>query len=159
MANARSHDSVVESHNGGQPRSGQCHDGKPVALVVDDTAATREQISRLLEADGCQTAQAADGEAGFKETERQRVDLIVTDLQMPNIGGQEMIEAFRASDEQHLRTVPVIVCSSTLPDEILLAELRSLGVSGFLPKPIDANSLRCLIAPILEDNKQANSPP
>jgi len=105
------------------------------ALIVDDAAATRDLLAKTLDARGMEILLAADGEEALKVMGNRFPDVIITDLEMPNVDGQELIEAIRNSDNEWLRSVPIIVCSSQ-NDEMIRAELRYLGANLFVPKPI-----------------------
>lgn len=105
------------------------------ALIVDDAAVTRDLLARTLVAYGMNTLVAADGNEALKLLRDHYPDVIITDLEMPNIDGQELIEAIRHSDNEWIRSLPIIVCSSKT-DELVRAELRYLGANSFIPKPI-----------------------
>lgn len=105
-------------------------------LVVDDTAVARDLITAVLRRRGYQILSAADGDEALKIIRKCYPDLIVTDLEMPNVDGQEMIEQIRNSEDQIIRRTPIVVCSSR-NDEMTVAEVRTSGANAFLPKPLD----------------------
>ena len=85
--------------------------GVASVLVVDDQFTVRELQRSILEAAGYAVTTAADGrEALDLLGERDDIDLVVTDLEMPRLGGLEMLETLRADDT--LRELPVVVVTS-----------------------------------------------
>ena len=108
----------------------------PTVLVVDDTAIVRHILEKMLTNLGFQVLTVADGAAAMDLLGKVSVDAIVTDLEMPDVCGDELIEAVRGSDEIEIRELPILVISSR-SDEVTRAELRHLGADAFLPKPVD----------------------
>jgi CheY-like chemotaxis protein len=76
---------------------------RPVVLVIDDEEMVRLAIQLVLESEGYEVLQAGDGLEGIRTLERERVDLVVTDMRMPRAGGAEVLAAVRG------RTPPVKV--------------------------------------------------
>src|SRR5215469_2708798 len=64
-------------------------------LVVDDSADTREMMAKLLELEQFAVVTAADGRIGLNVAELEQPDLIITDINMPNLNGLEMIAILR----------------------------------------------------------------
>jgi twitching motility two-component system response regulator PilH len=106
-------------------------------LVVDDSAATRKALARLLTADGFEVTVAADGREALRLLRgRHRPRLILLDLSMPGGGGEEFRR--RQAQDPALANVPVLVCSAEADAEERAA---ALGAAGYLPKPVDADLL------------------
>jgi len=107
-------------------------------LVIDDDEMFRRLVGKLIENAGHEAVHAADGEAGLALISAGAPDLVVTDMTMPGISGAELIVRLRADRETaHL---PVVAVSAhEAPDE--LSGLRDAGVSAFLPKTMDPESL------------------
>ena len=81
-----------------------------VALVVDDSMLIRYTVSRLLEEDGFTVESAGNGVEALEILSRRRPDLIVTDLQMPKMSGQELITAVKSKPET--AQIPIIIIAS-----------------------------------------------
>jgi len=130
------------------------HDSLPppmaTVLVVDDTAVSRHIVTRALDALGFQTLVAADGRAAIDLIRQCHPDAIVTDLEMPNVGGDELIELIRASDDAQISGLPILVISSQ-NDAITRAELRHLGADAFVAKPVDVAVLRETVSRLFVD--------
>lgn len=107
-------------------------------LVVDDSKATREAMRRMLEPAGYVVLSAHDGQSAWNRLNEQGCDLIVTDLEMPGVGGFELLEKLR-SDPRH-RELPALVISSKDTDE---NRKRAAGLSAidFITKPVSQQAL------------------
>jgi two-component system chemotaxis response regulator CheY len=118
-------------------------------LVVDDSQVMREMIIACLRADPALSfAQAASGLEAIEKLSLGHFDLVVLDLNMPDIGGYEVIEFIRAQDT--MRSLPILVVT-TRGDEGSRERAVSTGASGFLAKPFSPEQIlgevRSLIAP------------
>ncbi len=107
-------------------------------LVVDDSKATREAMRRMLEPAGYVVLSAHDGQSAWNRINEQGCDLLVTDLEMPGLGGFELLEKLR-SDPRH-RELPALVISSKDTDE---NRKRAAGLSAieFITKPVSQQKL------------------
>lgn len=101
-------------------------------LVVDDDAAARSGLERLLRAEGFATRTASDGDAALAEARRALPDAVLTDLTMPNMGGAELCRRLHEID----RELPVIVMTGLTDMQAVVASLRA-GAEDYLLKPLD----------------------
>lgn len=109
--------------------------GKKV-LIVDDSATARMLIRRCFEIAGWMDAEfveASDGQDALGKISGDGVDLLVTDLNMPNMDGVELVRRVRGGTQ--CPECPVIVITST-GNEAKEAQLREVGASLILSKPI-----------------------
>lgn len=104
-------------------------------LIVDDEEADRLYIQAILARAGHETFFANDGDEALRQYRVEGIDLIVTDLQMPEVHGFELISVLR--DLQP--TPPVIAVSGTGNFQLHMAE--ALGAKWTLAKPIDPKLL------------------
>lgn len=81
-----------------------------LALVIDDSMLIRHTVCRFLESRGFKVEAAADGIAALETLELIRPDLIVTDLQMPQLSGYQLIDTLNA-DEQ-TASIPILVLAA-----------------------------------------------
>jgi two-component system chemotaxis response regulator CheY len=119
-------------------------------LIVDDSATTRGLIRRALQLSGLPVGEffeAGHGKDALAQLAQRPVDLILTDLHMPEMSGVELAQAVFANPAT--AGIPVAVVSAE-PSSLRLAELRRAGVKGYLRKPCTPESLRNLVAPIME---------
>jgi CheY-like chemotaxis protein len=107
------------------------------ALVVENDLRIRPLIVRLIRTCGFETvAEAGDGKEALAYLASHDPDLILTDMDMPRMNGIEFVRKLRAAD---VRT-PVIMMSAQ-DDETLIAQARQAGISAYLSKPMNAQSL------------------
>ena len=109
-------------------------------LVVDDTAAARFLVASTLRRLGFSTLVAGNGEMALSTLLDRPPDAIVTDLEMPGMGGEQLVQAVRSHKNPHIRELPIIVCSSKV-DSATLETLASLGVDAVVPKPVEVRLL------------------
>lgn len=107
-------------------------------LVIDDDKLIREGLSALLKSAGQNVLEAADGKKGLEVTLKEHPDLIVTDLRMPNMSGQEMIDAIRADDD--IKGTPVVILTNDETSDSVNQALQT-GVTVYLAKNLDPESL------------------
>ena len=104
-------------------------------LIVDDEEMDRVLIRSLLETAGHHLLFAADGKAAFDLCHKTDVDLVITDLAMPELNGLRFIKELR---ERHF-DMPIIAMSGWAADQLDLAE--NYGANFTLFKPIDGEKL------------------
>ncbi|MEO1741480.1 MAG: ATP-binding protein [Cyanobacteria bacterium J06629_9] len=114
--------------------------GKRSILIIDDRWENRSVLTNLLEPLGFELTEAENGREGLEKASKLRPDLVITDLNMPIIGGYEMIESIRTSADAHLRSVPIIVSSASVFESDRAKSLGA-GANAFLPKPVQADNL------------------
>lgn len=107
-------------------------------LAIDDSPSLRNMIRATLGAEGYEVVLAADGAEGLRMAQGRRLNAVLTDLNMPVMGGMEFIRRFRAGAEH--KGVPVVVLT-TETDEALKREARAAGATGWLAKPFDQAKL------------------
>ncbi len=108
------------------------------ALVVDDSRAIREALMSMLAREGWIVDTAEDGVRAWALAQELRYDLIVTDLEMPRLGGLELIGRLRA-DRKSAQTPIVIVSSRITPEHRRRA--RELNVRALISKPVTRRKL------------------
>ena len=117
-------------------------------LLVDDSGLARRHIGRILTSLGIENlAEAENGQQAFELVKQNYYDLIITDLNMPEMDGKEFIEHVRQESDQ--ASVPILMISSE-QDASRLAGVQQAGVSAMCDKPFDAAAIKQLIENILE---------
>lgn len=108
-------------------------------LVVDDSATVRKFVSVSLEMQGFKVITATDGMDALEKMSRENVALIITDLNMPNMDGLELIASIR--ENPLYAELPVIILSSLdeMPNKEKVASLR---VSSYLKKPFNIERIQ-----------------
>ncbi|MDK9716825.1 MAG: response regulator [Trichlorobacter sp.] len=107
-------------------------------LIADDDKLTREILKEILERNGFRVLLAADGMEAYKEIVASRPQVVLTDKEMPNFDGFQLIKLVRAIHD--LKSIPVILISDKTTDEDE-ARLFDLGFFDFMSKPIKAVTL------------------
>ena len=117
-------------------------------LVVDDFATMRKVIRNLLKQVGYENiVEAEDGVMALKALKSQKIDLIISDWNMPNMTGIELLKAVRADED--LKTMPfLMVTAEALQDNVITAV--KAGVSNYIVKPCTAEVLNDKITKIME---------
>lgn len=108
-------------------------------LIVDDSSIMRKLVARTVRQAGLDAdiVEAEDGRKGLEVNKAEHPDLILTDWNMPELTGIEMLRALREEGE----SVKVGFITSESTSEIR-AEAQAAGASFFLSKPFDADDLR-----------------
>ncbi|HVI50403.1 MAG TPA: response regulator [Candidatus Sulfotelmatobacter sp.] len=106
-------------------------------LIVEDNDLNMKLFNDLLQAHGYQTLQTKDGREALKMAREYRPDLILMDIQLPEISGLEITRLLKADDE--LKTIPVIAVTAFAMkgDE---EKIREGGCEGYIAKPISVAS-------------------
>lgn len=109
------------------------------ALVVDDDSSIRDVVRLILAGIGFQVLQAGTGIQALGVLERSRVDLMVLDVFMPELGGLALLENL----PPRFRKIPVIVMSGGADRGVseTLKRAQSLGAARVLPKPFEVAAL------------------
>lgn len=116
-------------------------------LIVDDSATMLMSVKSNLEIAGFKVETAQDGvQAMSKLSSGYRPDLIITDVNMPNMGGMELIRKVRAM--QTLRFTPILTLTTESQAD-KRKEGKQLGATGWLVKPIGGADLLQIIKQVL----------
>ena len=112
-------------------------------LVVDDSSAARALVAAVLaEAADLQVERVSTGLEAIKLLSTTRIDLVLTDIHMPEINGLELIRFIK--EDQRLRHIPVVIVSTEGAEQDRLRAI-SLGADDYLAKPFTAEQLRRVI--------------
>lgn len=116
-------------------------------LVVDDSDDTREMMAKLLELESFVVVTAEDGVAGLTMVEAERPDLVITDINMPNMNGIEMIRRLRGDSKvAHIPIMAITAYGSSVASEAL-----EVGANYATTKPIEFEVLITNIRELLTD--------
>ena len=118
-------------------------------LIVDDSAAIRKILQRVLretEIPLGEVIEASDGQQALELLEQRRVGLILSDINMPNMDGIELLRALRVRPEW--KDVPVIMIT-TEGSQAKVKEAAELGATSYIRKPFNADQLRGKLTTIL----------
>ena len=118
----------------------------PRILVVDDDEANRDLLMRRLEREGFSAAAEAGGAAALEHLKREKFDLVLLDLFMPDMDGVATLTALKAAPET--RDIPVVMLSAADDVDNVVRSIE-MGAADFLTKPFDPILLRVRLGAIL----------
>jgi two-component system cell cycle response regulator DivK len=119
-------------------------------LYVEDNYDNRMLIRRVLEAEGYRVIEAEDGVQGIERLQSQTPDLVLMDINLPEIDGYEMTKRFKQLPS--MDKVPVIAVTANVMKGDREKTLAA-GCDGYIPKPIDIDALPDQIARFLRKKK------
>jgi two-component system chemotaxis response regulator CheY len=107
-------------------------------LVVDDSSTVRQQVAMALKQAGFAIMEAADGREGLATIESNpHIDMVVCDVNMPNLNGLEMLERVKSKGHASL---PILMLT-TEGQPSMIKRAKQAGAVGWIVKPFDANQL------------------
>jgi two-component system chemotaxis response regulator CheY len=111
-------------------------------LIVDDSAAIRKILQRMLGQAGFvlgKVVEASDGVEALEKLKAQPVNLILSDINMPNMDGMQLLSTLKAHPD--FKQVPVIMIT-TEGGEAKVMEAVQLGAAGYVRKPFTADQIK-----------------
>lgn len=107
-------------------------------LAVDDSKTMREMVSFTLKGAGYEVMEAEDGQAALTVLNGGKIDAVITDLNMPNMNGFELIRALRANAAY--KFTPILMLT-TEGDDSKKQEGKAAGATGWIVKPFNPEKL------------------
>jgi DNA-binding NtrC family response regulator len=114
-------------------------------LVVDDSAAIRDQLQALLESDGVEVATTGDARSALEFARSRSLQLMITDLRMPEMSGLDLLAVVRAE-----RMPFGVIVLTGHGDAAVALEAMKAGADDFVTKPFEPERFRLLVHRILE---------
>ncbi len=108
-------------------------------LAVDDSVSIRKFITLALKVQGFKIVTCADGMEALEALPNHQIDLMITDLNMPNVDGFELIRVVRQNPEY--KNLPIIILSS-LSDNNDIENGLKLGANSYLIKPFNTKKIQ-----------------
>ena len=115
-------------------------------LSVDDSKSIRDMISFTLAPKGYAVVGAGDGLEGLAALALNKVDLVVCDLNMPNMNGIEMIR--KAREDRRFDGIPIVMLTTEAQKEKMM-EAKAAGAAGWLVKPFDEAKLVAVVSKMI----------
>ena len=119
----------------------------PTILAVDDSPSMREMVAFTLERAGFDVIQAEDGVEALEKAKGKSVNLVLTDINMPNMDGIKLITELRALPEY--KFTPILTLTTEGSQE-KKAEGKDAGATGWIVKPFDPDILVAIINKVLK---------
>jgi CheY-like chemotaxis protein len=120
--------------------------GRPVVMLVEDYRDTREMMRHMLELSGCRVVEASNGQEAIELSQRDELDLVLMDLNMPVLDG--FTATLRIREYERTRDVPVVALTAFDTAEFRAAA-GAVGCCDFVVKPIEPEHLSALITRLL----------
>ena len=123
-----------------------------LVLVIDDEPDVRKVVRMTLEKSGYDVLEAEDGEKAIAEVKKEEnsllLNLIITDIRMPNMNGIDVIRYY----QEEWPNVPLIVLTG-FPDLEMATSMLQHGISDYLVKPVESEKLRAAVAKAIEQQE------
>jgi two-component system chemotaxis response regulator CheY len=117
-------------------------------LIVDDFSTMRRIVRGLLKEMGCNNAdEAEDGVVALAMMKAQKYDFVVSDINMPNMNGFDLLKAIKA--DEGLRHIPVLMVTAEARKEDIVMAAQS-GAAGYIVKPFTKATLEEKVQKILQ---------
>ncbi len=117
-------------------------------LIADDSASIRQMLSWTLKDAGFEVLEASDGDDAISKAGGFRPDMVITDLNMPNRNGIDLVKSLRS--EIAFKFIPILVLTTEGQDYNKQAG-RAAGASGWLLKPFNPDRLIAVVNKLLYD--------
>jgi two-component system chemotaxis response regulator CheY len=119
--------------------------------VVDDSRTVKALIAKALDMSGIEMGTLFKAEHGREALDilgrEKKMDLVLADINMPVMGGVELVKAMKA--DEALRGIPVVIIS-TEGSAARIGELQAMGISAFLRKPFQPENFKKTVEAVLE---------
>ncbi|UXI03835.1 response regulator [Photobacterium sp. TY1-4] len=110
----------------------------PKVLTADDSLSIRQMVSHTLKDAGFEVDTANDGADALNKAKQQRYDVIISDVNMPNVDGLELVRQLRAT-AQYKFTPILMLTTETSPEK--KAAGKQAGATGWIVKPFNPDTL------------------
>jgi DNA-binding response OmpR family regulator len=115
-------------------------------LIGDDDAAIRGLLATILGTSECSVDLVSNGFDAIQAFADCEYDLVITDLEMPRVGGKELTQSIR----QHNTSVPVVMLTGCADPDAMTTELKEVGVSKVISKPFQVAEILALKSLLIE---------
>jgi two-component system chemotaxis response regulator CheY len=115
-------------------------------MTADDSASVRQMVSFTLKQNGYEVIEAVDGQDALTKLTAKKVDMLLTDLNMPKVDGIELIRGVRKGGLN--KFIPIIMLTTESQDG-KKAEGKSAGATGWIVKPFKPEQLVAVVKKVL----------
>jgi two-component system, chemotaxis family, chemotaxis protein CheY len=116
-------------------------------LIVDDSSSVRQMVGLTMQNAGFDTVEAVDGTDGVNKANTSKFDLVITDLNMPNLDGIGLILALRKTPAYTFIPILMLTTESQIAKK---EEGRKAGATGWIVKPFNADQLTAVIRKLVK---------
>src|SRR5258708_7246548 len=107
-------------------------------LIVDDSCSVRQHVSMILVRAGFAMVEASDGQEGLAMIDNRDIDMVICDINMPNMNGLDMVEKVKSKPEH--KSLPIVMLT-TEGQTSLVKRAKQAGAVGWLVKPFNPTQL------------------
>jgi two-component system response regulator PilR (NtrC family) len=125
----------------------------PTILVVDDEFSMREFLTILLEREGFVVVASEDGESALKELRSNKIDLIISDIRMPGMGGLKLLEKAKEVDS----SIPVLMITAYASPEDAVNAMKN-GAYDYITKPFKVDEIKDIISAAIATKGNSSLP-
>ncbi|ASP40593.1 response regulator [Bacterioplanes sanyensis] len=118
----------------------------PSILAVDDSASMRQMVIFTLRGAGYDVTEASDGKEALECAQKQKYDLVLSDVNMPNMNGIELVKALRELADY--KFVPVLMLTTESTGDMKM-QGKQAGATGWIVKPFNPDQLLSTIRRVL----------
>lgn len=115
-------------------------------MTADDSASVRQMVSFTLKQHGYDVIEAVDGKDALQKLQGQKVDMLITDLNMPNLDGIGLIRGARALPA--CKFIPIVMLTTESQDS-KKQEGKAAGATGWIVKPFQPDQLIAVVKKVL----------
>lgn len=115
-------------------------------LAVDDSASMRQMVTFTLKGAGYEVIEACDGQEALQMAKAKKVDLVLTDVNMPKMDGLTLIRELRAIPQYKFTPILTLTTESTAEKK---TEGKTAGATGWIVKPFNPEQLLAVIQKVL----------
>jgi two-component system chemotaxis response regulator CheY len=117
-----------------------------IIMTADDSASVRQMVSFTLKQNGYEVVEAVDGQDALTKLSTQKVDMLITDLNMPNLDGIGLIKGVRGGALN--KFIPIIMLTTESQDS-KKGEGKAAGATGWIVKPFKPDQLVAVVKKVL----------
>ncbi len=129
-----------------KPKLQGAFDMSKVIMTADDSASVRQMVSFTLKDAGYDVVEAVDGRDALSKLNGNGVNMLITDLNMPNMDGIELIKQVRA--QQQFKFMPIVMLTTESQDS-KKQEGKAAGATGWIVKPFKPEQLVAVVKKVL----------
>jgi len=115
-------------------------------LTADDSASMRQMVSFTLKGAGYDVVEAVDGKDAFDKAKTEAADLVITDVNMPNLDGISLVKQLRSLPNYKYTPILLLTTESGADKK---SEGRAVGATGWLVKPFNPDQLLATVKKVL----------
>ena len=115
-------------------------------MTADDSASVRQMVAFTIKQNGYEVIEAVDGQDALAKLSNQKVDMLLTDLNMPNLDGIGLIKGVRSNGPN--KFIPIVMLTTESQDT-KKSEGKAAGASGWIVKPFKPDQLVAVIKKLM----------